>query len=416
MRRTLASPRAPGSAGDAGSRPKVFVVGGGPFQVDIVRTARALGATVVVADRDAAAPALALADHPLVIDVVDLEAMVEAARVQAVDGVVTAASDAALPAVAAIGAALGLRALAPDVASRCRDKLATFEAGRAAGVRVPETALVEDEAGARAAAAAVGGFPVIFKPRSAAGGRGVSVVRSDDAIAPALAKARRYDAARGRECLVQAFVGGHALGVEAFFWGGALVGGFVMDDQFTEGFVSPVGHSLPSELDEAARGAVLDDVRRFAAALGLGDGPANFDLRRDERGCTLLEVNARLGGNSITELVRAAHDVDLSAAAVLACLGEDPSDELVPRRSAPTAARLLLVRGEGVAVVEAPFAAVDREGLLSIELAVGDGDAFTLRVDERAIVGRCLVQADTASRAAERAARVASQVRVGARA
>lgn len=407
MRPPLSEPPAP--------RPKVFVVGGGPFQLDIARTARALGAIVVVADRDPGAPGLAIADHPLAIDIVDLDAMVAAARALAVDGVVTAASDVALPALAAIGEALGLRALAPAAVARCRDKLAMFEAARDAGLRVPHTVRVEELAGAEHAAAEVGGFPLVIKPRSAAGGRGVSVVRAPAELAAAYARACRYDGTRGRECLVQAFVGGHALGVEAFFWDGELAAAFVMDDQFEPGFVSPIGHSLPSALGDAAREGVREDVRRFARALGLGDGPANFDLRRDEDGCTLLEVNARLGGNSITDLVRATHGVDLSGATVRACLGQDPRIELSPTRTSPTATRLLLVRGEGVARVDDPFRDVDREGLLALELTVGDGSAFSMRVDEHAIVGRCIVAAPTAEEAARRAARIAAAVRVGAR-
>ena len=392
------------------------MVGGGVFQLDIVRTARELGAFVAVADRDPAAPGLALADRPLPIDIVDLEAMVKAARELGVDGVVTAASDVALPAVAAIGAALGLRAPSVDAVDRCRDKLAMFETVRAAGLRVPDTVAVEDDAAAERAAGAVGGFPVVVKPRSAAGGRGVSGVRDRSALGAALERARRYDRERQRECLVQRFVGGHALGVEAFFSQGALSAAFVMDDQFVDGFVSPVGHSLPSDLDDAAQAGVRADVQRFAESLGLTEGPANFDLRHDDEGCTLLEVNARLGGNSITDLVRATHGVDLSAATVRACLGQDPSIELVPSRTTPTATRLVLVRDRGRAVVEDPFGAIDdRDRLLSAELTVGDGQLLSMRVDEHAIVGRCIVQGDTPAEAAARAARVASQIRVGVR-
>ncbi len=392
------------------------MVGGGIFQLDIVRTARELGAFVAVADRDPNAPGLAIADHPLPIDIVDLDAMVAAARALGVDGVVTAASDVALPAVAAIGAELGLRAPSVDAVSRCRDKLAMFEVVRAAGLRLPDTVAVEDDAAAERAAVEVGGFPVVVKPRSAAGGRGVSVVRDRSALGAALARARRYDRDRQVECLVQRFVGGHALGVEAFFTRGQLAAAFVMDDQFVDGFVSPVGHSLPSDLDDAAQARVREDVLRFAEALGLDEGPANFDLRHDERGCTLLEVNARLGGNSITDLVRATHGVDLSAATVRACLGQDPALELEPTRTAPTATRLVLVRGRGRAVVEDPFAAVDdRARVLSIELTVGDGQPLSMQVDEHAIVGRCIVQGDSPAEAAARAARVASQIEVGVR-
>src|SRR5690348_15069997 len=130
--------------------PKVLVVGGGPFQLDIIRTAKDLGAIVGVADKSPSAPGLAIADHAIVADIIDVDAMVEAARAWGANGVVTAASDAAIPAVAAIGDALGLRAVPVDAARRCRDKLATFETLNAASLAVPATVRVRSVEEARA--------------------------------------------------------------------------------------------------------------------------------------------------------------------------------------------------------------------------------------------------------------------------
>lgn len=389
-------------------KPVVLVVGGGPFQVDIVRTAKEIGAEVAVADRNPAAVAFALADHPLTIDIVDHDALIEAARAIGATGVVSAASDIAMPAVARVGEALGLRAASPDAVARCRDKRVMYEAVKAAGLAVPETVWVESFEEARAAVDQVGGLPVVVKPRSAAGGRGVSVVRDAHGLEPALERAKRY----GAGGLVQTFVGGHAVGVEAFFWDGEPALQIVMDDQFQPGFVSPVGHSLPSMLSPDVQQKICRDVVRFAAALGLGEGPANFDLRFSDGETVLIEVNPRLGGNSITDLVRAAWGVDLSAAMVRAALGHDPSGELRRAEQAqPTASRLIVKHGSGVARVADPFANIeDRQGIALVELAVRDGEPFALRVDEHVIVGRCVVGGASASEATQRAAEVARAV------
>lgn len=268
-----------------------------------------------------------------------------------------------------------------------------------------------DDTGVDALATELGGYPIVVKPRSAAGGRGVSVVRDPGSLHEALARARRHDRERRRDCLAQAFVGGHPIGVEAFFGDGQLLGAYVMDDQFAPGFVSPIGHSLPSRLPAETQLRIAEDVVRFAEVLGVTEGPANFDLRWSGGETILLEVNARLGGNSITDLVRTTYGVDLSGATLRACIGQDPTIELQAGEAQPTATRLLVVRGEGRARVPSePFADVDREGLLSIELTVRDGDPLALRVDEHAIVGRCIVQAPTAAEAARRAAQIAERV------
>jgi biotin carboxylase len=390
----------------------LLVVGGGFFQLDIIRTARRLGRAVAVVDRSPTAPGLALADHAVTVDTADTAAVVAAARRLGVTGVVTAASDVAVPAVAAVAEALGLVGLRPDVARVCRDKLATFERVRAAGLPVPDTLRVADLAQAEAAAATIG-YPVVLKPRSAAGGRGVTVVRQAAGLPLAVARALTY--AHGAEgALVQRCVDGLSVGVEAFFWRGRVVRAFVLDDAYQEGFVSPVGHALHCSLAPAEEAEVIADVARFAAALGVSDGPANLDLRRSGGRTVLIEMNARLGGNSITDLVRWAYGSDLSSATVHAALGEDPTPALAPRHANPVAARLLLCPGRGRARVRHdPAAFAGRDGVLTVDVSARDGEAIAAVVDDWSIVGRVLCAGADAHAAAAAAAALAEEVLAG---
>lgn len=87
---------------------RVLVVAGGPYQLDLIRAARREGHAVVVVDGNGAAPGLALADVPVVTDIVDGPAVVEVARRERVDAVVSGASDAALIGLSAVVDALGL--------------------------------------------------------------------------------------------------------------------------------------------------------------------------------------------------------------------------------------------------------------------------------------------------------------------
>jgi biotin carboxylase len=387
--------------------PKVLVVGGGPFQLDIIRTAKEIGAIVAVADKSPTAPGFALADHAICVDIIDVDAMVEAARAWGANGVVTAASDAAVPAVAAIGDALGLIAVPIDAARRCRDKLATFETLKQAELEMPRTICVRSIEEARDAIDFVGGYPFVIKPRSAAGGRGVAVVREEGALAGAFDRAGKYDPG-GLGTLIQTFVPGIAIGVEAFFWRGSLAAAFVMDDQFVPDFVSPIGHSFPSAQPEAIQRDVTAAVARFARALGLREGPANFDLRFTGGKTVLLEVNARLGGNSITDLVRRGAGVDLSAATVRAAMGQTPDDELRDRDKTPTAVRLILGPAS-----DRPLRVKEQRSLtdkIVIDLTVKNGEPAALRVDEHAIFGRVITHAETASEAALLAEQVANLV------
>ncbi len=390
---------------------RVLVVGAGPFQVDLIARARALGAEVVAVDRLPDAPGMALADHAFPINIVDVEAVAALAERLQVDAALTAASDAAVPAVSAVIAARGLCGIPPAVVAVCRDKLRTFEVVRAAGLPVPETRFVGGASEVEAAVRAVGGFPLVVKPASAAGGRGVAVVNARAGLDAAIERARQY-AGAGGGVLLQAYVGGRSVGVEAFLWRGQVVAAFVLDDQYQPLFVSPVGHSLPCSLDAETEAAVVRDVAAFAAAVGITDGPLNFDLRRVGDETVLIEINPRLGGSSITELVRTCYGVDLSEAAVLCALGRDPTSALARQTIQPVASRLLIARGRGRVSMAGDPAAGWREhdAVRALRVSVPDGQPSSLAVDEWSLLGSCLVVAPTPDEAEALAERLAADV------
>ena len=394
----------------APNTPRVLVVGAGAFQLDILRTARRMGIETVAVDKAPNAPGMREADHAVAVDIVEERAVVEVAQRFQVQGVCTAGSDLAVGAVAAVASACGLIGLLPEVAVRCRDKLQTFETLAAANLAVPITRAVQTEQEALAVVRELGGYPVVVKPRSAAGGRGVAVVRSEAELLASLARARLHDR-RAQGALVQAFVGGTSQGVEAFFWRGELAAAFLLDDQFQSAFVSPVGHSLPSNLAPDLQHEVRAAVLAFGQALGLCDGPANFDLRIENGRVFLIEVNARLGGNSITDLVRACHAVDLSAATLHAALGMSPLEDLRVKRNTPSASRLFIAEQHGILRATDPFADFrEHPGIVVNELFGVDGQPATMVVDELTILGRCLVQGESTAAAVALCERVASSV------
>lgn len=388
------------------------MIGGGPFQLDIIRAAKQLVREVWVVDRDPAAPGMMLADRAIALDFVRTELVTELTKRERFDGVTTAASDAAVPAVAACVESCGLTGIDWTTARRCRDKLEAIETLARAGLRVPATRLVLDAAAARCQVDSVGGYPLVVKPRSGAGGRGVSIVRDESGLEAAVAKALRY-APPGGGCLIQQYLSGHSVGVELFMWQGRRIAGYCLSDQYAPDFVSPIGHALPCDLSEHAQAHVLSAVDAFGPALGASAGPLNFDLRYVDGELWLIECNPRLGGNSITQLVRAAYGVDLAQATVLAALGEDPSALLTVRGAVqPCAARMMVGRGDG-ARVQLQRGLRDWQrcaDVIELEVVARHGELATSRVDEWFILGRCLVRGSTAEGAIDLADRIAADV------
>src|SRR6185437_10512926 len=79
----------------------VLFVGAGRHQRRAIARVRELGARVVAADRNPEAPGLADTDVAEVVDFADVEALAEVGRRHGVAGVLTVASDRAVPIVAA---------------------------------------------------------------------------------------------------------------------------------------------------------------------------------------------------------------------------------------------------------------------------------------------------------------------------
>lgn len=392
------------------TKPRLLLVGAGPFQLDILRAARRY-AEVAVIDGSPHAPGLALADIARVVDIADAAKVVEIARELQVSGVVTAASDVAVPAVSAVVRELALPGLTPEAALCCRDKLACFDKLSAASHRVPMTIAVADAAEAARAVQQVGGYPAIVKPRRGGGGRGVTIVRATEDLEPAMARARRAYGPGPHGVLVQELIAGRSVGVEAFFYQNELACAFVLDDQFEPGYVSPAGHSLPSTLSAALEQSVVSAIAALGQTLGLSAGPANFDLRLVDGETVLLEVNPRLGGSSISDLIRHAYGVDLPEATVCAALSRDPRPLLVKNKVSPTAARLILKQAHGVAQLnDAHDTFSDLPDVIALDLLVREGEPAQVLVDDWTIAGRTIVRAADSRSAAELAERVASAV------
>ncbi len=316
----------------------VLFVGAGRHQRRAIERVRELGLRVVAVDRNPVAEA----DVAETANFTDIDAVVELGRRHAVAGVLTVASERAVPVVAAVAERLGLPSIGTDVAHRMTDKRAMRRALADAGVPQPRFAAVSDLGDARDALAEIG-TPAVLKPADSSGQRGLSRVDTESDLDAALDAA--LDASPVGEALVEELVDGverNAMLVTRA--GEPLV--LTLSDRLRpsgDGFGVALAHVYPSSLDDdgvvTAERVAADAVR----ALGLVDGIAYPQLIVDANGrVVVIEVAARIPGGQMGELVRIATGVDLVEVAVRQALGEDVSDVLVrPRLKQPLAIRFL---------------------------------------------------------------------------
>jgi len=395
----------------------ILFVGAGRHQRRAILQARDLGLRVVAADRNPEAPGLAEADVAEVVDFQDVDAVVELGRRERVDGVLTISADRAVPVVAAVAAALGLRGIGTETAHVMTHKVAMRRLLAEHGLRQPRFAAVRTLAEARLAMEAVG-FPAVLKPADSGGQRGVFRLESRDDLDRHLHTALIESPTR--EAILERYHEGLELNGLAVARGGEVRLLTLSDRLRPPGIGFGVGwiHVYPTRL----YGDRLADAEHTAgasvAALGLRAGVAFPQLLATDEGVLVVEVAARVPGGQMADLARHAIGVDIVEIAIRQALGEEVPDELVtPRFQQPLAIRFLTAHPGPLptGVVERVGGlerVVEAEGVVQADVFLTEGETIRpvrLDGDRR---GYVIAVADTSVEALDRAERAASLLEV----
>jgi biotin carboxylase len=322
---------------------------------------------------------------------------------------VTSSSEYYIAGAAAIARALGLPGPAPEAIRQCRDKSVQRRRLCEAGEPSPRFAVVRDAEAAVHEARQIG-FPVVVKPVQGSGS--VGVLRCADAAETARHVAALSAAAtneRGQavssDVLVEEYLPGPEYSVEVY--DGAVVMIVAKHLSSPPAFVE-IGHDLPAPVEGADAAQVRDRAERAVAALGLGWGAVHVELRMHRGLARVIEVNPRLAGGMIPELVRRATGIDLVAGQVRAALGLAPMAALAPAAGAASI-RFLVADRDGVLEEEetcAEILAAARQvpGVVDVLLTAPAGAAVTPARDFRGRLGHVIAEATTAAAAAQAAA------------
>lgn len=339
----------------------MLVLGASEDQLPVYVEARRRGIATIAVDQRQDRPALAYADEWLPVSTRDHDGIVAALGGRRPTAVVTAASDAGLWTWHELSRRYDLPYRYPAAAARVSLDKATFhEVVKATGVPGYRWHRSTDPAALTRAACELG-FPVVVKPPDASGSKGVSLVERLADLPAALAYAGGFTT--GGALLVEEFVAGRNLTVEVFMQGGRVGFAGVTQKRIVPGphFVIG-GHTSPADVDAKTRARLVDTAERLCRAVGLVDGPANFDvIVRADGTFAVLEANARLCGNAFPSLMRQTAGVDTVAALVSMALGE-PFD-LTPTR-------------HGAGIIHVLASPLPHEGVLTAVRGVAEARAL----------------------------------------
>jgi cysteine synthase A len=250
-----------------------------------------------------------------------------------------------VPLVASLAAQLGLRYLNPRAALVCHEKYEARKVLREAGLPTPDFWLVTSEQEALQLSERLT-YPCVVKPPAESGSTGVRLVRNrEEFLSHFGALSSRKVNERGQplagHVLVESLLTGPEFSVETV----TLSKGDTRIIGVTRKYLSPpphfveLGHDFPAGLPLADRQALEQAVVAALDAVGFDLGPAHTEIRLCSHGPVVIEINPRLAGGMIPELVRHATGIDLLSVLLDQLLGK-PVD-LRPQHQAMASIRFV---------------------------------------------------------------------------
>lgn len=279
------------------SEKKIAIIGSGEMAVILVENARRMGIETHTFSNDLHDRAVGVSDEHHCISVLDTAGIIEVCRKIGVRGVLPT-TELTVSVAAAVADALGLPGMPVDVSMQVTDK--GFVRKKASGVKdlhQPEFRIwtIGDPV------PEIRCFPVVVKPTSMGGKRGVSVAKDKDGFREALEYAMGIMPPKKNEIIIEGFIGGgKEYSVESLSCGGRH-----MVIQVTEKITSgpphcvELGHLQPAELSPEIRGRIERVIPELLGKVGVDNTTSHTEIKIVDGKIYLIELNARSGGDHI---------------------------------------------------------------------------------------------------------------------
>ena len=356
---------------------RILILGGGRYNVPSILAAREAGFFTLVADRNADAPGLKVADTALPIDLNDCESLISAVeRCGGIDGVVSVA-EVGVRSAAHISSKLGLPSISEEAAANATSKAKMRLLWRNIPQYSTAFAVVDNQNEAKEAARKVGCFPLILKPdRSFGGSRGVTMVHSLREVESAFTDAQAGGLPHSA-VVIERCVHGTEHSAEVLIWNGRTsvlcVGEKVKS---VPPYRVDISVQYPAPLTALQRDTVANMCDLAANALGLTQGVAHVEFCYTEVGPVLFELGARCGGGHTPQIAHHVSGVNEFVEACRMACGMAPT-QFTPIRSQGADYRFLVFEPGVVQSVYVPENFSTTESIIDAGITVQPGQTIS---------------------------------------
>lgn len=316
---------------------KLLIIGSTVTECDIVRYAKAKGVYTIVADYREDSPAKLLADKQVLINALDVDALVKFCKDEHVDGVITGFVDILLKPYMDVCKRLGLPCyITEKMLSMSTNKEVFKETCEKYNVPVPRTYLV----GGKLTQDVLNNikYPVFVKPLDGSGSRGASLCNNEAELREHFKEAIDYSASGN--AIIEDYITGREflldyIGVNGEF---RLIGFF---DRYVgaDRRGKPVNYSTiaiaPSRAIDFYLDSINEKVIRMFKDEGFTDGLMFMQGYYDGQSVTFFEMGCRLGGSYFTHEQELLGDNAIDMVVRYALTGKAVNElELIPVNAA----------------------------------------------------------------------------------
>ncbi|MBW5448462.1 ATP-grasp domain-containing protein [Cohnella sp. CFH 77786] len=192
---------------------RIMIVGGGEWQVPIIKKAKEMGLRVLNTNLYPESPGFEYADLTAIADVLDKDNQLRLAKQYQPHAIITDQSDIAVPTVAYLCEELGLPGIGVAVANQFTDKYLMREFIRSQNLPCPYYRLCSSEEEVLDFANTIG-MPMILKPTNNQSSRGVNKISTFNEIPYLFRDTLQYS--KEKQVLAESYVDGFELTVEGF--------------------------------------------------------------------------------------------------------------------------------------------------------------------------------------------------------
>ena len=313
---------------------KIVIIGANSFQNPLILKAKEMGYETHVFAWKTGDIGEKNADFFYPISITEKEKILEECKRIKPKGVVSIASDLAVPTVNYIANKLNLIANPIEASQICTNKYEMRKAFEKAGISVPKFMKIsncEDEYLKNII------FPVIVKPTDRSGSRGVTLVKVKENLKPALERA--IENSFDNEAIIEEFIDGEEFSCECISYRGNH-NYLTITKKFTTGAPNFIetGHIQPAGLTKSEEQKVKQEIFKALDALNIQNGPSHSEFKIDNKGnIRIIEIGARMGGDCIgSDLVKLSTGFDFLKLTLDIAVGNKPKLEKVAKTKIAT--------------------------------------------------------------------------------